>query len=153
MKQENLTEEAVALTSQELKKFLTISIEDEIYGIDIEHVNDINRIQEITEVPNQDHYVMGIINLRGQIVPVIDIRRRFIKNEIAYDDRTCIIVIRYEENIVGLIVDRVEEVLSIPTSLLNRTESNDQKSKFIMGITKFNDQIITLLDIERILFD
>ncbi|MDK2866690.1 MAG: purine-binding chemotaxis protein CheW [Clostridiales bacterium] len=153
MKHENIAEEAIALTSQELKKFLTISIDNEIYGIDIEHVNDINRIQEITEVPNQDHYVMGIINLRGQIVPVIDIRRRFIKNEIEYDDRTCIIVIRYEENIVGLIVDRVVEVLSIPISLLTKTESNDQKSKFIMGITKYNDQIITLLDIERILFD
>ncbi|MBS7527707.1 chemotaxis protein CheW [Fusibacter paucivorans] len=153
MNHENIAEEAVALTSQELKKFLTISIDNEIYGIDIEHVNDINRIQEITEVPNQDHYVMGIINLRGQIVPVIDIRRRFVKNEIEYDDRTCIIVIRYEENIVGLIVDRVVEVLSIPISLLTKTDSNDQKSKFIMGITKYNDQIITLLDIERILFD
>lgn len=138
---------------QVLRKFLTISIDQEVYGIKIEHVIDINRIQEITEVPHQHPYVMGIINLRGQIIPVIDIRKRFGKSVIAYDDRTCIIVINYESDHVGLIVDRVEEVMAIPESLLHQPDTGDNKSKFIKGILKFNEQIITLLDIERILFD
>ena len=153
MERETAYEEPRASVSQELKKFLTISVENEVYGIEIDHVNDINRIQEITEVPHQFPFVMGIINLRGQIIPVINIRKRFMKAEIPFDDRTCIIVIRHEDNNVGLIVDRVEEVLAIPKELLNNTEHSEQKSKFIIGITKFNDQIITLLDIERILYD
>jgi len=84
---------------------------------------------------------------------VIDIRKRFEKEVILYDDRTCIIVINYEGDNVGLIVDRVEEVLAIPEILLKQSESGEQKSKFIKGIIKFDNQIITLLDIERILFD
>jgi len=148
----NVLEEQDNRKQLEKKKYLTISIDGEVYGIKIEHVNDINRIQEITEVPHQQPYLMGIINLRGQIIPVIDIRKRFDKDVILYDDRTCIIVINYEGDNVGLIVDRVEEVLAIPVALLGQSESGEQKSKFIKGIIKFENQIITLLDIERILF-
>ena len=153
MDKNNVYEEQDNSKLLEKKKFLTISIDDEVYGIKIEHVNDINRIQDITEVPHQQSYLMGIINLRGQIIPVIDIRKRFDKEVILYDDRTCIIVINYEGDNVGLIVDRVEEVLAIPVILLKQSESGEQKSKFIKGIIKFENQIITLLDIERILFD
>jgi purine-binding chemotaxis protein CheW len=153
MDKNNAYEEQDNSKMLEKKKYLTISIDDEIYGIKIEHVNDINRIQDITEVPHQQSYLMGIINLRGQIIPVIDIRKRFEKEVILYDDRTCIIVINYEGDNVGLIVDRVEEVLAIPEILLKQSESGEQKSKFIKGIIKFDNQIITLLDIERILFD
>lgn len=153
MDKDILNEALTPSTSHEIKKFLTISIDNEVYGIDIENVIDINRIQEITEVPHQFPYVLGIINLRGQIIPVINIRRRFLKDEIPFDDRTCIIVIIHEDNHVGLIVDRVEEVLSIPADLLKETDKSDHKSKFITGITKFNEEIITLLDIERLLYD
>jgi len=152
MDKSNVYEEQDNSKILEKRKFLTISIDSEVYGIKIEHVNDINRIQDITEVPHQKPYLMGIINLRGQIIPVIDIRKRFDKDVITYDDRTCIIVINYEGDNVGLIVDRVEEVLAIPVDLLGQSESGEQKSKFIKGIIKFENQIITLLDIERILF-
>ncbi len=137
----------------EEKKFLSFKVENELYGINIDYVVDINRIQEITEVPDQAHYVNGIINLRGQIIPVLDVRLRFNKPSNIYDDRTCIVVIEYDEYTVGIIVDRVEEVLTINQTDISIPRTSEHRSKFIAGITKINDRMLTIMDIERLLFD
>jgi len=135
------------------RKFLTFQIENELYAIDIDYVIDINRIQEITDVPNQEPYIKGIINLRGQIVPVIDIRQRFNKMEREYDDRTCIVVLNYRESIVGAIVDRVEEVMSVSIDNISKPKSIEDKSRFVWGITKIGEMMLTIMDVEKLLFD
>src|SRR5690554_6663806 len=94
-------------------KYLTFAIGNEAYGIEIRFVTEIIGLQPITEVPEVPKYVKGIINLRGKIIPVIDVRLKFRKEPIPYDDRTCIVVIALDTLVVGLIVDNVAEVVSI----------------------------------------
>ncbi len=94
-------------------KYLTFSIEKENYGIEIQYVTEIIGLQKITEVPNQPNCLSGVINLRGQIIPTMDVRRRFNMPELDYDDRTCIIVLEVHDLSVGIIVDRVLEVMNI----------------------------------------
>ena len=97
-------------------KYLTFVIGKEDFGIEIRYVTEIIGIQGITEVPDMPHYVKGVINLRGKVIPVMDVRLRFGVDERPYDDRTCIIVININDQPVGLIVDRVLEVLDIQKS-------------------------------------
>ncbi len=97
-------------------RFLTFPIINENYGIEIKYVTQIIGIQTITEVPEMPYYMKGIINLRGKITPMIDMRLRFGKPSREYDDRTCVIVINFNGKSVGLIVDRVSEVMTIQGS-------------------------------------
>jgi purine-binding chemotaxis protein CheW len=94
-------------------KYLTFSVGKEIFGLDIKHVDDIIGIQDITVVPEQPEYIKGVINLRGKIIPTMDVRARFKKEDRVYDDRTCIVVLNMQNTSVGVIVDRVVEVLDI----------------------------------------
>ena len=104
--------EAVDTEDTQKDKFLTFSVENENYGLDIKHVTEIIGIQGITQIPHQPHYMKGVINLRGKIIPTMDIRLRFNKEERSYDERTCIIVLNVNELDVGVVVDRVLEVMN-----------------------------------------
>lgn len=134
-------------------KYLTFALGDEVYGIEIKHVTEIIGIQAITKVPEVPAYVKGIINLRGKIIPVIDMRLKFNKEQIPYDDRTCIVVIEIRQIPVGLIVDNVDEVLNISDE--NIAPPPDRKTsadnKYIQGIGKIGDQVQLLLDCEELL--
>jgi len=136
-------------------KFLTFPLGKEDYGIEISYVAEIIGIQSITEVPQQPPYVKGIINLRGKIVPVMDVRLRFKKEPKEYNDRTCIVVIDIRDFSIGLIVDSVSEVLSIsdgdivPPPQVN----NSTHSRFIKGIGKVGSDVKLLLDCEKLLSD
>ncbi|MCX7710410.1 MAG: chemotaxis protein CheW [Clostridia bacterium] len=134
-------------------KYLTFLIEKETYGIPIQHVIEIIGIQRITEVPDLPVYAKGIINLRGKIIPVIDVRLKFRKPEKDYNDRTCIIVVDINEIAIGLIVDTVAEVLSIADE--NIVPPPELKSgfgnRYIKGIGKVGDEVKLLIDCERIL--
>lgn len=94
-------------------RFLTFSLEKERFGIEIRYVTEIIGIQEITEIPELPIFIKGIVNLRGQIIPVMDVRLRFRKQPQEYDDRTCVIVINVRDVSIGLIVDTVSDVVSI----------------------------------------
>lgn len=135
------------------QKNLTFTIGDEIFGIQIENVTQIIGIQHITYIPNQAEYVKGVINLRGQIIPVMEVRIKFKKPVIDYDDRTCIIVVSKDEITVGLIVDRVSEVLNIKESAIAATPTFNQTERveYIKGIADINDDIIMLLDMDKML--
>jgi len=95
-------------------KFLTFYLDKECYGIEIKYVTEIIGIQAITEIPELPEYVKGIINLRGKIIPLMDVRLRFKKEPREYNDRTCVIVVDIKGVSLGLIVDSVAEVLTIP---------------------------------------
>jgi purine-binding chemotaxis protein CheW len=136
-------------------KFLTFSIAKEVYGIEIKFVTEIIGIQVITEVPELPAYIKGIINLRGKIIPVIDVRLRFKKEAVEYDDRTCIIVIDIEDISVGLIVDTVLEVLPIPDQDIvpPPNENTGFHTRYIKGIGKVENHVKLLLDCQKLLSD
>ena len=136
-------------------KFLTFSVGKEAYGIEIKFVTEIIGIQDITEVPELPDYVKGIINLRGKIIPVIDVRLRFKKESMDYNDRTCIVVVDIKETCVGLIVDNVAEVINIEDS--NIVAPPDIKTgfhnRYVRGIGKVGNEVKLLLDCDKLLND
>lgn len=133
-------------------KFLTFSIGREDYGIEIKFVTEIIGIQTITEIPELPDYVKGIINLRGKIIPVMDVRLRFKKEPLQYNDRTCVIVIDIMDISIGLIVDSVSEVLSIAEQdIVPPPEINKSSNKYIKGIGKVENEVKLLLDCDKLL--
>lgn len=148
-------DEVYEVNEDKVSKYLTFLIEKEEYGIDIEYVNDIIQFQKITKVPDQPDYIMGVINLRGNIIPTMDVRKRFNKDMKDYNDRTCIIVVNMQEQQVGLIVDLVSEVLPVSEDNISEAPqfNNDFHNKYISGITKNNEEIVILLDCQKLLKD
>lgn len=136
-------------------KYLTFIVGKEVYGIEIRLVTEIIGIQAITEVPEQPEYVKGIINLRGKIIPVIDVRIRFKKEALAYNDRTCIVVIQIKETAIGLIVDSVAEVTNIPEAdVVPPPQVNkESQNKYIKGVGKVSNEVKLILDCEKLIND
>lgn len=136
-------------------KYLTFVLNREEYGIEIKHVIEIIGIQNITSVPDMPHYIKGVINLRGKVIPVMDVRIRFNINEQAYNERTCIIVITVNEQLVGLIVDEVSEVLDIPKTSVEPSPrvNRGEGSKFVQGMGKVGDAVKILLSADKLLFE
>ena len=135
-------------------KYLAFTLGEETYGLPILRVKAINNLQPITHVPRMPEAVKGVINLRGKIIPVIDLRLKFGLEERPYNDRTCIIVVELEEGdrTSGLIVDEVSEVLDIPEDGIEPPIADAGASlEFLTGIGKAKDKVIMLLDPHRIL--
>lgn len=134
-------------------KFLTFNLEEESYGIEIKHVTEIIGILPITVVPELPDFIKGIVNLRGKIIPVMDMRLKFKKDYMTYNERTCIIVVDVREHSVGLIVDSVAEVTNIKEEdivdqpLLSSGVSN----QYIKSIGKVSNEVKLLLDCEKLL--
>jgi purine-binding chemotaxis protein CheW len=134
-------------------RYLTFSLDKENYGIDVSYVTEIIGIQAITEVPELPAYVRGIINLRGKIIPVMDVRLRFKKELRDYNDRTCIIIVDIRELPIGLIVDSVSEVISIPEQdVVDPPQINQgYGNRYIKKIGKVGSDVKLLLDCDRLL--
>ena len=136
-------------------KYLTFHLAGEDYGIEIRFVTEIIGIQQITEVPDMPAFIRGVINLRGKVIPVMDVRARFKIEARAYDDRTCIIVVNVEDTEVGLVVDEVSEVADIPAKNVEppaRT-GNRSGSRCIQGMGKIGAEVKILLDVQELLFN
>lgn len=131
-----------------MSQYLTFIIDEDYYGIDISSVIEIIGMQKITQMPQQPDYVNGVINLRGRIIPTIDIRIRFKKQKIAYDERTCIVVVDVKDTMIGFIVDRVDEVMTIaPENISEPPRFNqDFKGRYVQGIAKIEEKIIMILE-------
>ncbi|WP_054846980.1 chemotaxis protein CheW [Acetivibrio straminisolvens] len=134
-------------------KFLTFVLGKESYGIEIKNVTEIIGIQPITEVPELPDYIRGIVNLRGKIIPVVDMRLRFKKQFRDYNERTCIIVVNIRNASVGLIVDSVSEVIGIQEEdIVSPPDMNQGLSnKYIKGIAKVESEVKLLLDCNELL--
>lgn len=142
------------MSSNEMKgKFLTFLTDGQLFGIPIADVVQIIGIQEITPIPNSPTYAKGVINLRGSIIPVIDIRVRFGKSESVYGERTCIIVTQLEETLIGFIVDSVDEVTTIEDDNISPPPvvSKDRTNAYLAGIGKLENKVVLLLNTEKIL--
>ena len=154
----DLLDEIVEIEEDTQKdKYLIFSIGKQCYGIDIKYVIEIIGIEPITEIPELPNYIRGVINLRGKIIPVMDVRLKFKKEEKEYDDRTCIIVVEIGSISIGLIIDRVLEVASIDENNISpppKTNSNkDNSNKYIKGIGKVQNEVRLLIDCQKLLED
>lgn len=134
-------------------KYLTFRLADEDYGIEICHVTEIIGIQKITKVPDMANFIRGVINLRGKVIPVMDVRARFRLPPRDYDERTCVIVVNVNDQDIGLVVDRVNEVVDIPVDQVEPPplSSQSQSTRYIRGIGKMGDSVKVLLDAEKLL--
>ena len=137
----------------EINKYITFEIKGNDYGINILFVRDIIGLQRIMEVPDLPEYIKGIINLRGKIIPVMDVRERFGLELKEYHDRTCIIVIVVNDIHIGLIVDEVQEVIDINSKHIQPAVTLNKKNtaSFISGLAKVSDRVKILLDVERLI--
>lgn len=133
-------------------RFLTFTIENETYGIEIMYVTEIIGIQPITEIPELPAYVKGIINLRGKIIPIMDIRLRFKKEQKEYNDRTCVIVVDIKDMSIGIVVDSVSEVLAIPEQEIVEPPKMNKgfQNRYIKGIGKVGNDVKLLLNCEKL---
>ena len=139
--------------SNELLQLVSFKISNEEFGVDILCVQEINRMLQITKMPNTPEFIEGVINLRGRVIPVLDLRVKLGMPRIEHDKNTRIIVVELKGKTIGFIVDEVSEVLRIPKSI---TEAPPEmvggvNSDFITSIGKLEDRLLILLDLEKIL--
>ena len=138
-------------------KYLTFSMADEEYGIEIEKIKEIIGMMQITTVPQTPEFVKGVINLRGKVIPVVDLRARFGMESIDYTERTCIIVVEIQVQsgtvMIGIVVDAVSEVLNIKGDDIEETPTFGAKlnTDYILGMAKMEGGVKILLDIDRVL--
>jgi len=135
-------------------QFVTFQIGDEEYGIDIMLVQEIIRYQKLTKVFNANPAIRGVMNFRGNVIPIIDMRRKFNLPEIEYDDYTVVIVIEIDNKTMGMIVDRVSDILSfdmVQIQMIDRQFEEDIMIEHLQALAKQDDRIIMLLDPSRVM--
>ncbi|MCX6146137.1 MAG: chemotaxis protein CheW [Candidatus Kapabacteria bacterium] len=136
-----------------LLQLVSFNINEEEFGLDILKVQEINRMVEITRVPNTPDFVVGVINLRGKVIPIIDLRARLGMPDRAYDKDTRIIVVELEGKVIGFIVDKVNEVLRISKSITEPPPpmAGGVNSDFITAVGKLENRLLILLDLNKVL--
>ncbi len=155
---EEIREEEELLEEDTQKgKFMTFQTGKEFFGISISYINEIISMTPITAIPEVQDYIKGLINLRGKIIPVIDVRLRFKMEPLEYTDRTCIIVIEVKSMTIGLIVERIAEVDTImdddivpPPKLGNK---DSEQNKYVYGLARTGDSVKLLIDPEKLIKD
>ena len=136
-------------------QWVTFRLGDEKYGINVMQVQEVLRITEIAPVPGAPSYVLGIINLRGNVVTVIDTRNRFGLMSKETDDSSRIVIIETEDHIIGILVDSVAEVVELRASEMETAPNvgNDESSKYIQGVTSIENELLILVDLNKFLSD
>lgn len=146
-------ENAIEISEKSTKQYIVVKIGNEQYGLDISYVDNIVRMQSITRVPKAQTYFKGIINLRGEIVPVMSICLKMELEDDEFTDASRIIILKIEEQgIIGIIVDEVKEVVELAAENIDhstKTSKND-KNSFISGVGKNGDELISLFDISAV---
>lgn len=140
----------------ESKQYIVVNIGNEQYGIDIQYVDNIVRMQRITRVPKAQSYFKGVINLRGEIIPVMSIRLKFGLEADEITNATRIIIIKLEpQSAIGILVDEVKEVVTLDERSVEKVTYNakDEKSSYLIGVGKHGDGLISLLNIASVIID
>ena len=138
------------------EKYLMFFLNEELYGIPILKVNEIIGLMEVTQIPRSPDFMKGIINLRGKIIPVMDLRLKFAISEKEYNEQTCIIIVEIpihgQNKFIGIIVDKVAEVVSINTDNIELPPQygQDCENEFLTGVGKVKEKVVMLLGIEAI---
>lgn len=139
----------------EAKQYIVVNIGQEQYGIDIKYIDNIVRMQRITRVPKAQHYFKGVINLRGEIIPVMSIRLKFGLEQDEFDNATRIIIVKLDaQSAIGIIVDEVKEVVTLDESMISKVNTElDEKNNFLSGVGRHGDGLISLLNIQGVIND
>ena len=134
--------------------YLLFSIGERTYGLDLQYMIEIISYEKITEIDNMPTYVKGVINLRGKIIPVIDVRLRFRLPQKEYNEFTCIVIVKLENLIAGIIVDTVQDIIKIPKENLEATPSfgNNRETWCIDNLGKVNDKVIMILNLDKFIY-
>ncbi|ABC77062.1 chemotaxis protein [Syntrophus aciditrophicus SB] len=154
--EETMTQDVNTMSDRD-GKYLTFTLAGEEYGISILKVKEIIGMMPITTVPQTPPYVKGVINLRGKVIPVVDLRRKFGMDPMEYTERTCIIVVEIAGSVktipMGIVVDSVSEVLNIKSADIEETPSfgNRLDTDYILGMAKVGGGVKILLDIDRVM--
>ena len=143
------------VTNDEIIQLVTFRLGEEEFGFDIFKVKEINKMMDLTQVPNSPFYVEGVVNLRSKIIPVIDLRTRLDMTKKEYDANTRIIVVDLHERTIGFIVDEVKEVLRISKKIIEAPPEivSGVDADYISAIAKLEDRLLLLLDLTKILTD
>ena len=136
-----------------VSQWVTFSLGEETYGIDVMQVQEVLRVSEIAPVPGAPPYVLGIVNLRGSVVTVIDTRLRFGLPVREPDEASRIVIIETDKQVVGMLVDGVAEVVEVPASAIESTPNvgNDDAARYIQGVFSSDDGLLILVDLDRLL--
>ena len=154
MESENKVSATQPDSPQNVMQLVSFDVGGEQYGLEILRVQEIIRIQQLTRVPNSPHFVDGVINLRGKMIPVIALRKKFGLEERPYDKQTRIVVVEVKNNILGFIVDSVSEVLRVPGNVIEPPPRLGRVDpEYVSGVGKLRDRLLILLDVERLMFD
>ena len=145
-------EKNIDIAENDAKQYIVVKIGSEQYGIDISYIDNIVRMQKITRVPKIQTYFKGVINLRGEIVPVMSVRKKMNLDDDVITNASRIIILKLEEKgTIGIIVDEVKEVVTLCTDEIDKTSgSKDGKAMFINGFGKHGDELISLFEISAI---
>jgi len=148
-----MAERNTKFETSELLQLVSFKIGAEEFGIDILKVNEINRMMTLTKVPNAPSFVDGVVNLRGRVIPVINLRTKLALPKKEYDRNSRIIVVELENKTIGFIVDEVSEVLRIPVNITEKPPEmvSGINASFITAIGKLEDRLLILLDLEKVL--
>ncbi|OPX56790.1 purine-binding chemotaxis protein CheW [Oceanospirillum multiglobuliferum] len=151
----NVVQAKNAGSSDPILQYVTFRLVDETYGINVMQVQEVLRYSEIAPVPGAPSYVLGIINLRGNVVTVIDTRQRFGLMNAETTDSTRIVIIEVEKQVVGILVDSVSEVVYLRQSEIETTPNvgNEESAKFIQGVCNKNDQLLILVELNKMMSD
>lgn len=136
-----------------LKQFIIIKISDEKFGININYVDNIVKMQKITRVPKCQNYFIGVINLRGEIVPVMSLRLKFGLEVAEYTSASRIIIIKYEGAMVGLVVDEVNEVVTLSDDEIDKNNVSGPDQTFISAVGKKGEQLISILSLSSVILE
>ncbi|MBE5959913.1 MAG: purine-binding chemotaxis protein CheW [Lachnospiraceae bacterium] len=148
--------DANKITQSDAKQYIVVTLGNEQYGIDIQYVDNIVRMQRITRVPKAQPYFKGVMNIRGEIIPVMSLRLKFGLEEDEFKNSTRILIIKLEpQSAIGIIVDEVKEVVTIGEESIDKVVAGtaDEKATFLSGVGKHGDGLISLLNLQNVIIE
>lgn len=145
--------EDLQVKSVDSTQFIVVKFDHEQYGINIQYVQNIVRMMRITRVPNAPEFIKGVINLRGEIVPVMSVRKKFELEDDTFTNATRIIIVKVEGSAIGLIVDEVLEVIDLEEHQIEKLvrDADDEKAKYVWAVGKQGEDLVTLLHVEALI--
>lgn len=145
--------EETVVIKEEAKQYIVVHLGNEQYGIDIKYIDNIVRMQRITRVPKAQSYFKGVINLRGEVLPVMSMRLKFGLDDDEITNKTRIIIIKLDnQSTVGILVDQVKEVVTMEAEDIEKVQSNNEtKSSYLYGVGKHNGELISLLNMLNVI--
>ena len=143
-------------TTLDTKQYIVVELGNEQYGIDIQYIDNIVRMQRITRVPKAQHFFKGVINLRGEVIPVMSLRLKFDFEDEEYTSKTRILIVKPDsQSSVGIIVDSVKEVLTLSSELIDKVSKdiNDERTAYLSGVGKHENRLISILNLGEIFME